>query len=87
MERKHYEKTREKFNVLQSKFDSYTKSYQELQMQFDFLDKDHKSNTAMCHTFEFRLSEEKQKNEILEEENKKLRDEVSQMVHLYCSVI
>ncbi|CAO1337329.1 unnamed protein product [Diamesa tonsa] len=79
VERKHYEKTREEINVLQSKFDSITKSYQELQMQFDFLDEDHKSNTAMSHTFEFRLSEEKQKNEILEEENKKLRDEVERV--------
>ena len=80
MERKHYEKTRDEINILQSKFDSITRSYQELQMQYDFLVEDHKYNTTMSHTFEFRLSEEKQKNEILEEENKKLRDEVSPMV-------
>ena len=49
-------------------------------MQYDFLVEDHKYNTTMSHTFEFRLSEEKQKNEILEDENKKLRDEVSPMV-------
>lgn len=80
VERKHYEKTRDEMNVLQSKFESTTKSYLELQLQFDFLDDDHKTNTARSHTFEYRLSEEKHKNEILEEENKKLRDEVSSVV-------
>ena len=80
VERKHYEKTRDEINVLQLKFDSTTKNYQELQMQFDYLDEDHKSKTALAHTFEFHLSEEKLKNEILEKENKKLRDEVSPVV-------
>ncbi|CAO1337460.1 unnamed protein product [Diamesa serratosioi] len=83
VERKHYEKTRDEINVLQLKFDSITKDYQTLEVQFDFLDEDHKSKTTLSNTLELLLSEEKQKNVILEEENKKLQDEVERVKDRY----